>query len=355
MTTVTELAPPTGPDDPGLAALLEAELDILADVWGHHDFATTGRERWGQVADTSDVRHLALVAREGSEVLGYSQLEVPVHDNEHLLYADLAVRPAHRRRGLGAALWEATCDLARREGRRTVLAGVDQRTEPAPGPGTLAPATGSGLVRADQPGVRFALDRGLTLEQVDRYSVLQVPLPPSQLAAHHDGAAAVAEPHGYEAVTWIDRCPDALVDGLAVLEQAMSTDAPLGGVDWHEEPWDAARIRRLEDRRARSGRRTLTAGAVHRATGELAAFSQLALTARPDFAWQVDTLVHADHRGHRLGMLVKTTNLALLAQQAPGVRRVGTWNAEENAPMLAINVALGFAPSGGSSTWQREL
>ena len=55
------------------------------------------------------------------------------------------------------------------------------------------------------------------------------------------------------------------------------------------------------------------------------------------------------------GMLVKTANLQRLAAERPTVRRVGTWNAEENSYMLSINVALGFRPAGGSGEWQLKL
>ena len=41
--------------------------------------------------------------------------------------------------------------------------------------------------------------------------------------------------------------------------------------------------------------------------------------------------------------------------ERPAVRRVGTWIAEENSYMLAINVALGFRPAGGSGEWQLKL
>ena len=71
-------------------------------------------------------------------------------------------------------------------------------------------------------------------------------------------------------------------------------------------------------------------------------------------AFQEDTLVLREHRGRRLGMLVKTANLARLAEVQPGARRIGTWNAEENAHMLAINVALGFRPAGVWAAWQRR-
>ena len=70
---------------------------------------------------------------------------------------------------------------------------------------------------------------------------------------------------------------------------------------------------------------------------------------------QDDTLVLSEHRGRRLGMLVKAANLQRLAVEQPAARRVGTWNAEENSHMLAINVALGFRPAGGSGEWQARL
>ena len=65
------------------------------------------------------------------------------------------------------------------------------------------------------------------------------------------------------------------------------------------------------------------------------------------------------HRILSIGRLVerKGVDLAVraLAELRPTVRRISTWNAEENAWMLAINVALGFRPAGGSAVWQRRL
>ena len=70
---------------------------------------------------------------------------------------------------------------------------------------------------------------------------------------------------------------------------------------------------------------------------------------------QGDTLVVPEHRGRRLGMLVKAANLRRLVDELPETQRVDTWNAEENRWMLGINVALGFRPSGGSGEWQLRL
>ena len=62
-----------------------------------------------------------------------------------------------------------------------------------------------------------------------------------------------------------------------------------------------------------------------------------------------------EHRGHRLGMLVKIANLRAYEDRRPGERRINTWNAQENEHMLAINVALGFEPVGVAAVWQKRL
>ena len=100
----------------------------------------------------------------------------------------------------------------------------------------------------------------------------------------------------------------------------------------------------------------LVMAAEHIPTRTLAAFTGFAAVPNTDeFVHQDDTLVIKEHRGKRLGMLVKTANLQRLAAERPSVRRVGTWNAEENSYMLSINVALGFRPAGGSGEWQLRL
>jgi GNAT superfamily N-acetyltransferase len=71
----------------------------------------------------------------------------------------------------------------------------------------------------------------------------------------------------------------------------------------------------------------------------------------PDaFVDQFDTIVLPEHRGHRLGMLVKAANLLQVRRAAPTATSIVTWNAAENRHMLAVNEALGFYPiliSGG--------
>ena len=70
---------------------------------------------------------------------------------------------------------------------------------------------------------------------------------------------------------------------------------------------------------------------------------------------QQDTLVLKEHRGHRLGMLLKLSNLQYLAETHPGHPAVTTFNAEENRPMLGVNEAIGFVPAGYGGGWKRVV
>ena len=136
----------------------------------------------------------------------------------------------------------------------------------------------------------------------------------------------------------------------------MSTDAPTAGMDWEREDWDAARVREDESTLVRGGVQSSVAAALHRHTGELVAYT--VLTWRPEVPGsliQQDTLVAGEHRGHRLGMLVKAANLRRAQERWPSARSVLTWNASENQHMLAINTALGFRPAGYEGEWQKRL
>jgi RimJ/RimL family protein N-acetyltransferase len=48
------------------------------------------------------------------------------------------------------------------------------------------------------------------------------------------------------------------------------------------------------------------------------------------------------HRGHRLGLLVKTAMVEWLAAVEPGIERIVTYNAAANEHMIAINAELGY-------------
>ena len=109
---------------------------------------------------------------------------------------------------------------------------------------------------------------------------------------------------------------------------------------------------------ANEGRRTrgYRLLARHRGTGALAGHTVVAVEAeRPEIGHQHDTSVVREHRGHRLGLLLKTGMLRWLGEVEPQLRTVDTWNTETNGPMIAVNERLSYRMLGRALEFQRPL
>ena len=339
-----------------LHAVAALEQTVQDKTWGHHDLAYGALESLVKLRDkryTHRRQLVAVTADRPRDVLGAGVLRLPERGNTHLVEVDVLVHPDHDGCGIDDALLAAALDVARKCGRRTVILSSEHPGEPAAhDPAALAPPTGSGRVSRTDPGAALALRAGFRLEQAERYSVLLLPVAPESLAQLRH----CASDGDYRAITWTDRCPAQWVEEFARLETRMSTDAPNAGLEIVEDLWDELRIRAAEASIAASGRGALVTAIEHVPTRTLAGFTMVEYPHEsPKVAFQQDTLVLREHRGRRLGMLAKAVNLEHLARLRPHARRLHTWNAAENSPMLAINDALGFVPTGIYGVWQRHL
>ncbi|HUA95693.1 MAG TPA: GNAT family N-acetyltransferase, partial [Acidimicrobiales bacterium] len=268
-------------------------------------------------------------------MIGAGMVELPRHDNTHLAQLTVEVHPAARRRGVGTELLAACERVAIDDGRRTVWGWDEQRLPAARGP-TFAEARGYALVR----------------DEVRRE--LSVPVDPRR--ARTLGAGALVRSGRYEVVSFISSWPDEWVEDRAYFGRLMSTEVPLGGWAGQEERWDRHRVRRQEGLVDRMGRELVVSVARHRASGRPVGFTELSVSRSvPEIAYQWDTLVLPEHRGHRLSLLVKLANLRLLRQISPSTTVVVTWNAEANGPMIAVNDALGYQVVSVGRTWQKAV
>ena len=349
---------PASLEAPDAAAFLEfSELsDALAlELWGNLDRAVPRKARLEAWRDDDYGKLRLFFVRLDGRMVAREWVRLPQKENLQDAFLRVDVLQEFSGHGIGRALLRHAEALAAEEGRST----LQSFTEHAPlfdpdGPGILKPGTGTGGVPAAARGVRFAVAAGYTLEQVTRFSALELPPSDGVLDALEGEAAGIAGDQ-YEILGWTDRCPDEYVEQMAVLMSKMSTDTPAGALHYDAEVWDAKRVRHVEDEWKRTGLESLVAVARHWATGELEAYSVLQRTdEKPWLAEQDDTLVAKAHRGHRLGMLVKVLNLRRLQKDHPEVERILTFNAAENDHMLAINVALGFRTAGYDGEWQRR-
>lgn len=352
--TVQSVAPGAENFDGLVRVLFEAETELLGP-----DAVPDPPGYLAACWRTPRSRRAGWVAVAGGDVVGAANAEYETEDNTHLSFVELAVAPGSRGRGIGHALLDAVLQDARAEGRDTVLLYTGYRPgaeevwrmhEQAVADPTLTATFDPG----NGPGVHLARTVGAQLVQTELRSRVRLPVPERTVAA----LAATAAEHsaGYRTVTWTDGVGEDLLDDRAELAARMSTDPPLGGMDYREESWDADQVRRMYADLRRRGMTVLGAGAVHQASGRMVAFSEVHVhPAVPGHAWQGDTIVLQEHRGHRLGVLVKAANLRVLQESRPAVRAVHTWNALENGPMLRVNRAMGFRPAALYAVWQLRL
>jgi hypothetical protein len=64
--------------------------------------------------------------------------------------------------------------------------------------------------------------------------------------------------------------------------------------------------------------------------------------------------VVSSHRGHRLGIRLKTAMLQWLREAEPDLMSIDTWNAVSNAHMIAVNDAIGCRVINHGIAWQRR-
>lgn len=363
MVTIIEVPPPTSPDDPNCwAARAETAL------WNAENFALFGYADLNDPEETAAVlavpssnrRTLRWVAMDDPDdrasVVGAASCSLTLNDNLTVATVQGVVRADRRRQGIGTLLYDAGERSAAAQGRTIIqswasqVVGVDADDAAA-----LHPAQGtSGHLDRTRPEAAFLLARGYTLEQVEVHSMLRVPVA-AEVIDPLEAAATAASESTYRLVSWRDRCPDELVDAFAGARAAM-IDAPTAGMAQEESTWSADRVREVEGRWARAGVATLVTAAQHVGTGALAGYTELIkLSSQDDSLIQEDTVVIAAHRGHRLGMRLKTANLRRFPEFWPSVRRIHTWNADENDYMRSINIALGFRAESSEGGWQKVV
>jgi GNAT superfamily N-acetyltransferase len=265
-------------------------------------------------------------------VVGLLAVDLPQRDNRHLGGLEITVDPRARRQGLGRALYDAGVEKLRAEGRTLVmLECFDDDSSTG-----FMKSMGLDLAMAEVKR-RQALDR-LDWERLDR-----------------EYAAAERLAAGYELVHLPPHIPDELMPDVVRLLAAIN-DAPTDSLDIEDEVFSPQRIRDFERSQAARERRIYRLAARHRETGVLAGHTIVGVEGEcPWHAGQFDTSVLADHRGHRLGLLLKIAMLRLLRDAEPQVRELITWNAASNEHMIAVNEILGYGVVATAGAYQQHI
>ncbi|WP_372729055.1 N-acetyltransferase family protein [Nocardioides sp.] len=297
--------------------------------WDHEmtEVEAVGQLRYGWDLEPGT----AYLAREQGETVALGQYFTSRYDNHHLAWLNIEVHPGHRRRGHGSALLEHLVARARREGRTSV--GIDGWD--------LAPVHAFAARHGLAPKAAD-VNRRQHLDRLDR----------AALDEQYDAALPHAADYVLERL--LGPVPENELAAMAVMAAAIN-DAPTDDLDIEDEAYPPERIRAYEQ--AQAARGTLhRVFARHRDSGAFAGQTVVAVDGeRPWLAEQHDTSVVREHRGHRLGLLLKLDMLRWLHEAQPQIATIDTWNAASNDHMIEVNELLGYEVMGRGVSFQRSI
>lgn len=259
-----------------------------------------------------------LGAIDGRAMVGAATVVLPSSGNRHLAGSAVHVEATRRREGIGSALLAEVEVVATGHGRTTLT-----------GEAYLPPA-------GTAPAEAFAAARGFSVAHRESIKELSV----VDYLARRDALAV--EVDGFRVLTFDTVCPDEHVESLCRLLGMLPSEIPLGELDLRASSWSVERLRAVEQRRVDTGRHVHTALAIAPG-GEVAGVSDVRVDDSDHSHAEVGiTIVDPAHRGRRLGLALKLATHDLAVATYPSLVSVGTSGAEANAPMNAVNAALGY-------------
>lgn len=290
-------------------------------------------QRWVAVAE----------ALEGGEmIVGRGSVHLPLQENTELIEVGLSVHPAHRGRGIGTAIVEEALRPAIAESGRPLVGAWGE-----------IPADGD----PDDPALpvnRLAARLGVSRKNIGVCRRLDLPLE----AALLDTLRAEAEERqgGYRIEIWDGPAPEEHLASYGALLRQLDLDDPDEDIEYEAPEYTPERIRTGERRLAEQGITQFQSVAVA-PDGTIAGNSVIHVKTAPgaSLGWQENTLVMPDHRGHRLGLALKVATHALLAERAPEVRSLVTFNSHVNPWMISINEKLGYRVSHREVGYQGRM
>jgi mycothiol synthase len=289
-----------------------ASDELLLEVLAVEESCSPSRPREPQLA-LAQYRHWAkgsrrrFVLRDGEVMVGTGILQV---FDPAFAMGEVFVRPEHRRRGYGRALFDAVVAAAREEG--------------------LASFFGH---HHDDAGARFAAAVGAVDDQRDIEA---------ELVLADANLPDPALPTGWRLRSWIGAAPDEIVESFAAARDAMNdAPSPVGGFS---EVTSVADIRAMEETAEKRGRLIRVTVALDDAN-VVGAFTDLRVNHGPTpVAFTDDTATIPSARGLGLATAVKVEALRRLRNERPDVEVVTTMNAEDNVGMRRVNTKIGFVP-----------
>lgn len=276
--------------------------------------------------------HAWIVEEPGGEPVASGYCWSNAAGDPRVMECDVLVRRDRRQRGIGSRLFASINQEAAREGR-SLLTWSTFDSVPA--------------------GEAFSCALGARIARVNRTSELRLADVDWSLVERWANAERAREVGYY--LEMVDGVfPENLRGDAVALHHIMQT-APREDLDIGDAMIDANFVAELDKALLEAGRTRWTAF-VRDPEGACVGGTEVTFEpSGPETAHQQNTGIDAAHRGRGLAKWAKAVMLQQIRLERPGAVRVRADNAFSNAPMLAINDALGFRLVTTRTEWQLDL
>lgn len=250
---------------------------------------------------------------------------------DRAMECDVLVRKDHRRRGIGSRLLREICTVALDEGH---------------------PLLTWSTFDAVPAGEAFSRRVGAVVGRVNRTSELPLADVDWSLVAEWARAARPRQ-RGYR-LEFVDGAyPDPVRSDAVVFHRIMQS-APRDNLDRGDVNVDADFVAEL-DRAMQDAHQERWSILVRDDAGNCLGGTEVIVEpSDPSVVFQQNTGIDVAHRGLGLAKWVKGAMLERIRSERPDAARIRTDNAFSNAPMIAINTALGFRVVSSRTEWQGE-
>lgn len=268
----------------------------------------------------------AVALASGSIALTHSET------NQHIGEVDIQVLPEYRRQGIARQLLARIVAVAQREHRTLLIMNTTERI----------PA-GEAFMR------RLGATQGLInhTNQLDLRELNRDLIRAWQIQAQQDA-------RDFELGLWEGMYPEEDLADIVTLWDVMNS-APRDALQIDDWKTTLEQLRQIEQSNLARGRQPWTMYVREKSSHKFAGYTEVFWHPnRPQILNQGATAVFPRYRNHGLGRWLKAAMLDKVLRDRPQVKYIRTGNADSNAPMLKINLELGFKPYISRCVWQVE-
>jgi GNAT superfamily N-acetyltransferase len=274
----------------------------------------------------------ALWASANSKIVAYCEVSVPGRgENEHPANFMIEVLSEYRRQGIARQALQLIVLFAKKHHRPLLTSRTSDRI------------AASGLF-LERLGARKGLVMGINQLKVRELDRLLV----QQWLRRSESKYSEFE------MQFLDGAyPDAIIDEIAALRQAIGNDQPRGDLPTEMMKITPELLRLMERNLFSTGYRRWTFLLINRANREAVGLTEVFWNPnRPMIVDQGLTGVARAYRNQGLGRWLKAEMLQKILTNHPEVKFIRTGNVSSNAPMMKINNEMGFKPYTATTIWQ---